>query len=271
MSEINGVVASNQSFAVLVGQSASFDHWVTATSLFLSLRAAGKQVVFAAPTLPNLQRQPELKPLFGLDQVTQNLGKQNLVVGFPYSPDAVDSVSYAIDEQNNTFLLTIKPKLGSAPLPAESVTTAYAGAAIEVLFLVGIHSWEQLGAVYANEPTVFSSAVRIAFHQFIPELSQMAFSPKHHTCLAEVVPGVLAEAELPLTAEVATNLLYGVEYQTDWLSSLRTNAETFTTVATLLNAGAKRQSRPVVASSTTTAEKQQKSETKKSAKVISNT
>lgn len=255
MSEINGVVAGNQQFAVAVGKTASLDHWVTATSLFLALQAAGKRVVLIAPSAPDLDRQPEIRPLLGLDQVTQELGKQNLLVSFPYTADAVDSVSYAIDEQNNRFVLTIKPKEGSAPLESKSVALSYAGAALEVVFLVGIHNWEQLGSVYTQEPTALTSAVRVAFHQFIPELAQMAFCPKQHTCLAELVPSVLAEADLPLTAEVATNLLYGIERQTDWLSSLRTNAGTFTTVAALLQAGAKRQSRPTLVPQQSTAEK----------------
>ena len=255
MSEINGVVAGNQLFAVAVGKTASLDHWVTATSLFLALQAAGKQVVLIAPSVPDLQKQPELKPILGLDQITQELGKQNLLVSFPYTPDAVDSVSYAIDEQNNRFVLTIKPKEGSAPLESKAVAMSYAGVALEVVFLVGIHNWEQLGSVYTQEAAAFTSAVRVAFHQFIPELAQMAFCPKQHTCLAELVPSVLAEAGLALTAEVATNLLYGIEQQTDWLSSLRTNAGTFTTVAALLQAGAKRQSRPALMPQQRVAEK----------------
>ena len=246
MSEINGVVTGNQLFAVVVGKSASLDHWVTASSLFLALQAAGKQAVLIAPSAPDLQKQPELKPLLGIEQVTQELGKQNLLVSFPYTPDAVDSVSYAIDEQNSRFVLTIKPKEGRAPLESKAVAMSYAGTALEVVFLVGVHNWEQLGSVYTQESVAFTSAVRVAFHQFIPELAQMAFCPKQHTCLAELVPSVLAEAGLSLTPEVATNLLYGIEQQTDWLSSLRTNAGTFTTAATLLQAGAKRQSRPTL-------------------------
>lgn len=263
MSEINGVVAGNQTFVVTVGKSASFDHWVTATSLFLSLQAAGKRVTLVSPVLPDLEKQPELKPLFGVNAVSLELGKQNLLVSFPYLPEAVDAVSYAIDEQNNRFLLTIKPKEGKAPLESSDVSFSYAGTVLEVVFLVGVHSWDQLGEVYIKESTLFTSAVRVAFHQFIPELAQMAFCPKQHTCLAELVPSVLAEADLPLTPEVASNLLYGIEKQTDWLSSLRTTAATFTTVATLLQAGAKRQSRPLPVSQAVVAQES----TKKSEKI----
>lgn len=247
MSEIKTLLAGTQSCAIVVGKEASFDHWVVATSLAQLLRAEGKSVLLASPMLPNVAKHPELQPLFGLETTVDHLGKQNLIVSFDYTLNAVDSVSYAIDEVNQKFLLTIKPRNGAEPLAGESIKTSYAGSTVEVIFLIGVHDYAQLGKLYAENQSVFVTAPKVSIHQFMPEIAQISFSTNKHTCLAELVPEVLLEMDLSLTPEAASNLLYGIEWQTDWLSSLRTTANTFDVVSALLNAGAKRQPRPKLA------------------------
>jgi hypothetical protein len=244
MSEIKALVEGSQSFAVVVGKEATFDHWVVATSLMKVLQSLEKTVVLASPIVPNLTKRPELQPLLGLEAVVDHLGKQNLIVSFDYTPDSVEAVSYAIDEQSQRFLLTIKPKPGAQPLAGDSLKTSYAGSAVEVIFLIGVHSFDQLGGVYLNNQGVFASAVKVSLHQFVPELAQISFTTQQQTCMAEFLPEILTEMGAQLTPEAASNLLYGIEQQTNWLSSLRTTAETFAVVSALLKAGAKRQPRP---------------------------
>ena len=244
MSEIRAVVAQTPAFLVAIGTQANFDQVVVAASLALALRAAGKRVSLVAPKAVVLVNQPELQSVVGVTEFSPELTHQNLVVSFAYSDASVDSVSYAIDEARQRFILTIKPKAGEAPLDAATLSASYAGSEAAVSFLVGIHDLTQLSEVYQANAAVFDQSLLVTLHQFAPELAKIALTADANTCLAEAAVGWLEEMGLALTPDVASNLLYGIEFQTDWLSSLRTTATTFAAVAALLQAGARRQTRP---------------------------
>ena len=244
MSEIRAVVAQTPAFLVAIGTQANFDQVVVAASLALALRAAGKRVSLVAPKAVVLVNQPELQSVVGVTEFSPELTHQNLVVSFAYSDASVDSVSYAIDEARQRFILTIKPKAGEAPLDAATLSASYAGSEAAVSFLVGIHDLTQLSEVYQANAAVFDQSLLVTLHQFAPELAKIALTADANTCLAEAAVGWLEEMGLALTPDVARNLLYGIEFQTDWLSSLRTTATTFAAVAALLQAGARRQTRP---------------------------
>lgn len=253
MSELASLIEQSRSYLVILGPEASFDHWVSATSWYLGLQAKNKQVRLVVPTLPKPEKVEALalKQVYGYSEVKTDLNSQNAVVSFAYSDQSVDSVSYILDEVGKRFTLTIKPKPGFAPLDIKTVQTSYAGSDAEIIVLVGIHNLEALGKLYSENKSVFDNARLITVHSFKPEIATIALTSDGFTSMAEATTQTLQDLEVAFTPELASNLLFGIEKQTDWLSSLRTTAKTFELVAYLLQAGAKRQPRPKIGVATT--------------------
>ncbi len=182
------------------------------------------------------------------------------MVSFAYSDQSVDSVSYILDEVEKKFTLTIKPKAGFVPLDIKTVQTSYSGSDAEIIILVGVHNLESLGQLYLKNKSVFDNARLITVHSFKPEVATIALTSDGFTSMSEATAQALLDLNIAFTPELASNLLFGIEKQTDWLSSLRTTAKTFELVAYLLQAGAKRQPRPKIG---TPVDNQIKSDVKK--------
>jgi len=246
MSELTTLIDQSKSFLVILGQNSTFDQWVAATSWYLSLAAQSKLVQLVTPVLPAEKSSSiaELRLLNGFDTCRTDLNNQNATISFNYSQESVDSVSYVLDEASQKFTLTIKPKSGFSPLNVATIQTGYSGSDAEVIFLVGVHNLEALGKLFEANQDVFHKARIVTIHSFKPEIAAIALTTDNFTCLAEATTQAIIDVGLPISPEVASNLLFGIESQTEWLSSLRTTAKTFELAALLLQAGAKRQPRP---------------------------
>ncbi|HOZ03682.1 MAG TPA: hypothetical protein PKX78_04305, partial [Candidatus Woesebacteria bacterium] len=128
---------------VVMGVGGDLDHQATATAMYLALKAAGKQVWLVSPELPNSDER-----IFGLDQISTESGRQNLLIAFDYQEDQVDKISYHIGEETKKFYLTIKPKKGSLPLDTKAVQLSYTGAECDLIITVGVSNLEHLSGIY---------------------------------------------------------------------------------------------------------------------------
>lgn len=223
-----------QSAAVILGPKPTADQAAVASALYLGLVALGKEAGIYAPK--NLSH----RSFTALKDLRTELGKQNLVVEFDYDENAVDKVSYHIGEGSGKFYLTIKPKKGSKPLDSSSVKFSHAGAAADIVFLVGVHDLETLDQLYFGYENLYESAFVTTFHTFKPELGNVQFDLSGRSSMSESVVDILAGLAMPLSADMATDLLVGVEAMTQNLQSRTATADTFEIVAQLLRAGARR-------------------------------
>lgn len=245
MSELVSLINQSRSFLVILGPEASFDHWISATTWYLALVESGKIVQLATSNLPTSKKitELELAKINGYNFCRTDLNNQNATVSFDYSDQSVDSVSYVLDEFASKFILTIKPKLGCLPLNLASIKSYYSGTDAEVIILIGVHNLEKLGKLYSNNLSVFQKAQLVTINNFAPDIANIAITTENFICMAEATTQALNDADLTITPDMASNLLFGIEKQTDWLSSLQTTAKTFEIVALLLKMGAKRQPR----------------------------
>ncbi len=88
---------NSESVLILLNNEASFDEQLAASSLLLTLQDHGKSVLMAGP------KQIENPTIVGLDQLKSELGHKNLVISLDYEPEAVNNVSYHIDEEAQKF------------------------------------------------------------------------------------------------------------------------------------------------------------------------
>jgi hypothetical protein len=235
ISSLKDYLQTAQTALVILGPKPTDDQLSVASAIYLGMTALGKDAGIYAP------KQLDSRGIVGLEDLSTKLGKQNLVVEFDYEETAVDKVSYHISEETNKFYLTIKPKKGEKPLDKSNVELSYAGADADLVFLVGVHDLEALGRLYHGYESLYDNAFVVALHSFKPELGNIQFDLSGASSMSESVVGLLDGLDIELNADMATDLLSGIERMTDSLQSRSATAETFETVARLLRAGARRQ------------------------------
>lgn len=237
------LIQNAESILVVYPNQASIDTLATAASLYSVLYDQGKRVSLASPIIANNTE------IHDLDKTVTEIGNQNLVVSFDYIEDAIDKVSYHIGEDNKKFYLTIKPKSGVAPLPAESVDFSYTGIDADLLILVGVKSLHDLEHIYYGYEDMYESIPLISVQSNPGRNGIINISTDGGESVSECVAQILLQADFFLKDVVATNLLRGIEETTKHFTSFSATADTFEVVSRLMRLGARR-SRPQLQANT---------------------
>ena len=232
----SGVISTAQTILVMFTEDPSIDELATATSLFLSLEKMGKTVMLLSPEF----EADEQKNFAGVDRVTSKLGHKNLNIIFDYHPEAIDKVSYHINEEANKFYLVIQPQKGHAPLDAKSVTFDYAGAEADLILLVGISELEELDHLYFGYEQLFQDSATISIAPFESKIANINLDTSGSSSMSEDVVDLIEACGGEIDPDIATNLLAGIEDRTDSFHSLSSSPLTFEKAAKLLKAGARR-------------------------------
>ncbi len=230
------ILGQSQTCLVVLGNEPSVDHVATAMTLYKALRAVGKDVLLVAPQLPTVPQGV----FADLNQIQTELGNRNLTVSFAYDEHAVDKVSYHIGEETGRFFLTIKPQQGHKPLSADAVEFSYTGAEADCVILVGVSRFEQLGSLYIGYEQFFADTTLVTVNSYAPEFGQLNLNTSGKPSMSETILPILAELQFTIDGDVATMLLYAIEFVTRGFQSLAVTAETFEVVAQLLRSGARR-------------------------------
>lgn len=238
INQLSHLLENAENVLVLLGSKPKLNDVTSALTLHYSLLAAGKKSVLASDSAP-------LDPgkVLGVDQVVKEIGNQALHITFPYSPESVNKVSYHIDEDTNQFFLVVKPQRGSTPLQSSEVSYAYAGVEADLIFLVGVRDFSQLGELYENQPTAFENITSVSINMYAASVGSIALDGAGATCLSEFTYSVLSALGFSIDADSATNLLTGIEEATQSFTSLSTTADALQTASQLMRLGARRVNR----------------------------
>lgn len=217
-----------------------------ATYCFYSFFLPKKSIRILSPKFT--QKIPkDLEKLIKFDEVENELGKENLIISFPYQEEQVDKVSYYIGEKDKRFYLTIKPKKHTAPLESAKVEFSYAGAQADLLVLCGVEDLENLQQLYFAYETLYKGDNNyvVTINNFIPDFGKLNLDISPSSSYSEAIfyllqdldsknEDILAKSNLP------SLLLYGIEAKTKGLQSEEVDINTFLAVASLLKLGATR-------------------------------
>lgn len=224
------------SYLIILKTNPSLDQVAAACALNLLLQGAKKQ-----SHLVSEQKLPDtFNVLSGHELITQNAGNQSLQVSFDYDENMVENVSYNIDQQDKKFHLIIRPKKGQRGLDPTTVEYSQIGIDADAIFLIGITSFDQIQFFYEQDEAAFTQAHTIAVNRQLTTFSQTNIDVSGFTSTSEWLILLLGLWQLPLTSEVATNLLAGIESSTDSFRHASVTADTFEIVAKLMRAGAHR-------------------------------
>jgi hypothetical protein len=168
------------------------------------------------------------------------MGDKNLVIRFvDYKADDIERVSWDL-ENEKLFRLTVVPKPGVAAPKKEQAQLSYGGVASDTVFLIGGANESHFPAINSKD-LAGAKLVHIGTRRLATSSEKNTISlARPGSSISEVVTGLIKESGLALSADIATNLLMGMEHGTSKFSSQSVTAETFELAAELMKAGGKR-------------------------------
>lgn len=163
--------------------------------------------------------------------IDSHIGNQTLVVSFAYQEDAVENVSYDIDDTSKKFNLRIQPRANANPLSASDVQFSYTGASADLVITFGVSSLEELGRLYSEEKAFLDQA----------NIIKLALGKQISTAtMSEAVLILIKALNLSLNSESASEFYQQLVKSTSNFSSPAVTADTFETAAYLLRNGAQK-------------------------------
>lgn len=236
LDQLKNKLTGAKSVLVLLPPQPETEFVACARALGASFKAAGKTTNIGCSS-----------PIPEAEEIKTTVGKQNLIVSFPYKEEMVEHVSYDIDEASAKFNLIIKPKEGHEPLDVTSVEYNYTGAAADLVITVGITSLEELGKLYSDEKRFLDNAeiVNLKKGGTPAEFAAMDLSGVRTTSLSELTVWLLRQAGLRLQGEFAGDLYRQLSMATNSFQSPLVTAETFDAAAFLLRCGARTMTAPM--------------------------
>ncbi len=154
--------------SILLPQNPSFDAVAAALGLKLSLESSGKLVQVACPD----PMVVEFNRLVGVDSITTTFGTRNLVISFPDQTEAVDKVSYNLE--NGELQLVITPKPEAPELDHRRLKFISGAGKTDLIVLVAVDQITDLGSIYQDAKDHFQN-----YHTgfFVPQTSAGELHP----------------------------------------------------------------------------------------------
>jgi nanoRNase/pAp phosphatase (c-di-AMP/oligoRNAs hydrolase) len=224
---------------VLLPQNPSLDAVAAGLALYLSLskKQLNLTVGCATPMTVNFNR------LFAVDKIRQHIGNQNLIISFDFPADSIEKISFDRDQSQKLYL-TVEPKAGATPPDPQSVKYSYTGSDGDLIFVIGARSLEDLGSLYQEEKQLLDNKEKTLVNlSHLDKNTQFGtvnlYDPTASGC-SQITTAVLLALNLPFDADIATNLLAGIEANSANFSASNVTAATFEMVAFLMKQGAKK-------------------------------
>jgi hypothetical protein len=243
LTDFNNNLNKNKNILLIIPTQPSVDSVAASLAFYLCLQGNGKQVTVACP-------QPitvGLNRLVAVDKIISQIGSRNLVASFDYVEDSIEKVSYHISD--GKFNLVIQPKTGFPPLDAQKVSYSYTGLTADFIIIIGAQKLENLGRIYQDEQKIFIDyeTANIDINPANSLFGKINLIDQDSSSCSELIGLIIKTLNLTINADVATNILAGIEQATNNFVT-KTRAETFEVVAWCLKNGGRRwqmQTKPV--------------------------
>lgn len=226
-------MSAAKSVLVLLPSKPYFDQVAAALSFYLAIKDKKEAaIVCPSPMIVEFNR------LVGVNKISTEAGNKNLVLRFAgYKASDIEKVSY--DVENGEFRLTVVPKAGFTTPKKEQVDLSYSGISADTVVLIGGGNETHFPSL--TQELAGAKIVHIGTRALAGEGAVLSFA-RPASSVSELVAHLLEEAGLSIDADIATNLLMGLEEGSREFKGQDVTAETFETIAKLLRAGGRRTS-----------------------------
>jgi len=227
----HSVIESANSILILLPTKPYFDQVAAGLSLFLSLNKQ-KEVNISCPS----EMIVEFNSLIAVDKISTELGSKNLTIKFSnFDANNIERVSY--DIENGEFKLTVIPKPGFISPKKENIEIYNSGILADTVILVG-------GGNISHFPIVtnkdFSNSKLIHIGTRDIEYSGLISFVKPASSISEIVTAFIEDGNFYLDADIATNLIAGIQKASKDFKSSQVTADTFQKIANLMKSGGRR-------------------------------
>src|SRR3972149_2018568 len=228
------LINSSKSVLILLPTKPYLDKAAAGLALYLALREQ-KDVTIAGPTPMTV----EFNRLVGVNKVTADSGSKDMVIRFvDYNARNIERISSEV-EGNGLYMVVI-PNPGAKAPAKENVEISFSGVASDIVILVGgvneshypqLSTKDFMGTKLVH---VGTRSLAISADKNILSFARPASS------VSEVVASLIEEMGVSGDADIATNLLMGIEEGSRQFKGPDVTAETFELIATLLKKGGQR-------------------------------
>ena len=228
------LINSSKSVLILLPTKPYLDQAAAGLALYLALREQ-KDVTIACPTPMTV----EFNRLVGVNKVTADPGSKNMIIRFvDYNARNIERISSEV-EGNGLYMVVI-PNPGAKAPAKENVEISFSGLASDIVILVGgvneshypqLSTKDFMGTKLVH---VGTRSLAISADKNILSFARPASS------VSEVVASLIEEMGVSGDADIATNLLMGIEEGSRQFKGPDVTAETFELIATLLKKGGQR-------------------------------
>lgn len=236
ISHIKPLLESAKSVSILLTKNPSYDAVAAGLACKLALDNAGKITQIACETPMTV----EFNRLIGVDTIDTTVGSRNLVISFHDQTEFVDKVSYNIDEGELRLLIT--PKSTAPDLDHRRLRFIPGRSISDLIIVIDADRLDHLGQIYVGAKDAITKAKIISINHRPPTdgyTTHQVYDPQSSS-LSEIMAKCIQSLNLNLHADVATNLLAGLQNHTQNFQSQSVSPETFEVAALLLKRGASR-------------------------------
>lgn len=228
------LINSSSSVLILLPVRPYLDQVAAGLALYLAIRDQ-KDASISCPTPMTV----EFNRLVGVNKVTSELGSKNMVIKFiGYNARNIERISSEV-EGNELYLIVI-PNPGAKAPTKENVEMSFSGVSADTTILVGGIN-ESHYPQLATKDLMGTKIVHLGTRSLAvsPEKNVLSFA-RPASSVSEVTFGLIEQMGVKIEADIATNLLMGIEEGSREFKGSDVTAETFETIAVLLKAGGQR-------------------------------
>jgi hypothetical protein len=228
----SALINSAVSILIVLPEKPNFDAAASGLALYLSIREAKEALIYCpSPITVGLNR------LIGVNKISSELGNKNLTIKFAgYDAKNIEKVSY--DIENGEFKLTVVPKAGFTAPGKDQLDLGFSGISADLIVLIG-GSDEHDFQVLSAEELAGAKVAHIGVRALTSARAVMSFASPGAS-VSEVIARIIKENNLSLDADVATNLVMGIEEGSSNFASSEVTPDTFEIFAFLLRNGGQR-------------------------------
>lgn len=229
------LIEAAKSILLLLPANPNFDQTAGGLALFLALKDK-KQTTIACPT----PMVVEFNRLIAVDKITKELGNKNLVISLAdYNPDNLEKVSYDLEE-NGEMKLKIMTKPGGVPPREDQVKLTYTGVSADLVILIGGVDQTSFPDLTSNKDLAEVRLAHIGTEGAKIEGKDAISLARPASSISELIGALIKESGLEVDADMATNLIMGIEEGSKNFTDASVTGETFSMVGELMKLGGKR-------------------------------
>ncbi len=240
--QIINLINKSQKVLLLTHAKADCDGLGSMISMYLALKALGKDVVAAT----NDPAPDALSFLPSINIVQNSISSNNFVIQLDISKTPLSKIKYKMNDDHSKVNIVITPKEGV--FSPEDVSFEKDGAAFDLIITFDTGNLEHLGPIYDRNAEMFFSTplINIDHHASNTDYGQVNYVDMVAASTTEVLLELLQDMEKHfektfINEDVATLLLAGLITDTGSFQHANTSPRAMEVAAKLLDYGARQQ------------------------------